>query len=83
MVTDLRMPELDGNTLIRAVRSRRPNVPIVVMTAYSELVPPEEPGRLRVLLKPFPAERLADVVWSLVPARRLDQASQELAARPD
>src|SRR5262245_15829558 len=34
VVTDLQMPELDGLELVDAIRSRFPNVPVILMTAY-------------------------------------------------
>lgn len=34
LVTDLRMPRMDGQTLIREIRSRDAALPVVVMTGY-------------------------------------------------
>ncbi|PWC32434.1 response regulator [Azospirillum sp. TSO35-2] len=34
LVTDLRMPKMDGHALIRAVREQDNNLPVVVMTGY-------------------------------------------------
>jgi CheY-like chemotaxis protein len=35
LLTDLRMPRLDGTGLIRALRAARPDLPVVVMTGYA------------------------------------------------
>ena len=35
LLTDLRMPRLDGSGLIRALRAARPDLPVVVMTGYA------------------------------------------------
>ncbi|MBU8539681.1 response regulator [Falsiroseomonas tokyonensis] len=35
LLTDLRMPRLDGSGLIRALRAARPGLPVVVMTGYA------------------------------------------------
>ena len=35
LLTDLRMPRLDGAGLIRALRLRQPGLPVVVMTGYA------------------------------------------------
>jgi CheY-like chemotaxis protein len=35
LLTDLRMPRLDGLGLIRALRALAPDVPVVVMTGYA------------------------------------------------
>ncbi|BAI72063.1 two-component response regulator [Azospirillum sp. B510] len=34
LVTDLRMPRMDGQTLIREIRDRDARLPVVVMTGY-------------------------------------------------
>lgn len=53
LLTDMRMPVMDGGVLIRLIRERRPNLPVIVMTGFSEYLPLEEPGRLIVVRKPF------------------------------
>lgn len=57
LLTDLRMPRLDGKELIAKLRARRPDLPVVVMTGFP---PPEgaealQAGRgpLRLLTKPI------------------------------
>ncbi len=35
LVTDLRMPRLDGKALIRRLRESRPALPVVVLTGYA------------------------------------------------
>ena len=56
LLTDLRMPRLDGKGLIARLRAERPDLPVVVMTGY----PPADGaaslqaghGPLRLLTKP-------------------------------
>jgi len=57
LLTDLRMPVMDGMALIRHLRDSRPHLPVVVVTA----TPPEgglakiqddDPGRTVLLIKP-------------------------------
>ncbi|MCO6418616.1 response regulator [Siccirubricoccus sp. KC 17139] len=57
LLTDLRMPRLDGRELILRLRAERPSLPVVVMTGFA---PPEGPerlhdgsGPLRLLTKPI------------------------------
>lgn len=69
LVTDMRMPILEGGTLIRILRQRRADLPIVVMTGYSDNLPDEEPGRLIVLRKPFKLELLVRHVGNLLERR--------------
>lgn len=56
LLTDLKMPRLDGKELIAKLRAARPDLPVVVMTGYP---PPEgaaslQTGRgpMRLLVKP-------------------------------
>jgi CheY-like chemotaxis protein len=37
LVTDLRMPQIDGITVARLARSHSPTMPIVIVTAYPDL----------------------------------------------
>ncbi|MFH1804327.1 MAG: response regulator [Pseudomonadota bacterium] len=34
LITDIRMPHMDGNTLVRALRERNPSLPVIVMTGH-------------------------------------------------
>lgn len=67
LITDLRMPGLDGLGLVRKLRENRPALPIVVMTAYapddwqSQLQRDGE-GPLLLLRKPL---RLAELLQAL------------------
>ena len=37
LVSDIRMPGLSGLEFLNAVKQRHPGVPVIVMTAYSDL----------------------------------------------
>ncbi|HYH20023.1 MAG TPA: response regulator [Azospirillum sp.] len=66
LLTDLRMPRLDGIALIGRIRAQRPELPIVVMTGYSESLPVAEPGRLVVLRKPFAPDAVIETIRALL-----------------
>ncbi|MBF5096203.1 response regulator [Azospirillum sp. INR13] len=69
LLTDMRMPVMGGGALIRTIRLRRADLPIIVMTGYSECLPQEVPGRLIVLRKPYSLSALAGHVRALLPHR--------------
>ncbi|QCG92882.1 response regulator (plasmid) [Azospirillum sp. TSA2s] len=69
LLTDMRMPKMGGETLIQIIRLRRPDLPIIVTTGYSEHLPNEEPGRLVVLRKPYSLSVLAPVITALLSGR--------------
>lgn len=65
VVTDLKLPDLDGMEIVRALRSRRPDVAIVVITGYGSVESAVEASRLGVsayIEKPFTPKELADAV---------------------
>ena len=62
LVTDLRMPDLDGLTLLARSRSLEPSRPVIVMTAYGAIdtaIEAIRQGAYHYLTKPFKAEELA------------------------
>jgi len=64
LLTDLRMPEMDGITLIRLMRQSRPSTGIVVITGYPSQETIEEVldlGAIDYVPKPFTPEMLKDV----------------------
>lgn len=63
VVTDLRMPDVDGLTLLRASRQMDPSRPVILMTAYASLetaLAASGGGAYHYLTKPF---RLDTLVW--------------------
>ena len=62
VVTDLRMPGMDGLELLRTLRRRQPEVDVVLMTAYATVqtaVAAMQEGAADYLTKPFHFEELA------------------------
>ena len=70
LVTDLKMPGMDGLELIRAAKNERPGLPIILMTAYGDESVRREVGGLGsrgYLDKPFSPERLLTEIKALAP----------------
>jgi len=72
LVTDLRMPRLDGATLIRRLRARRPDLPVVVMSGHApedweRTLQREGEGPLVLLDKPTRMEDLVRALHSVLP----------------
>ena len=67
VITDLYMPGLDGPGLIERLRSERPDLPLIVLSAGIRASPP---AGVPFVAKPFTAEHLlATVARLLVPER--------------
>ncbi len=56
ILSDIRMPETDGLTLLESISKRYPGLPVIIMTAYSDLdstVAAFQSGAFEYLPKPF------------------------------
>jgi two-component system response regulator FlrC len=71
VISDVQMDELDGHGLLREVRSRKPDMPFVMITAHGSVrdaVNAMRDGATDYLLKPFEAQVLLDMVQRMEPA---------------
>ena len=78
LVSDIRMPGRSGLELLQAVRERHPAVPVIVMTAYSDLdsaVAAFQGGAFEYLAKPFDVDQAVDLI-----RRALDESRRETQA---
>jgi len=65
LVSDMRMPEMNGAELVHRIRSADPALPALVITAYTadnELQAARAEGLLAVLPKPVPVARLLELL---------------------
>ena len=56
IISDIRMPDIDGMTLLSAISKDHPNIPVIIMTAHSDLdsaVNAYQGGAFEYLPKPF------------------------------
>lgn len=78
LVSDIRMPGPSGLQLLQTVKERHPTVPVIVMTAYSDLesaVAAFQGGAYEYLPKPFDVDQAVDLI-----RRALDESQREAAA---
>jgi len=81
VVTDIKMPEKDGMEVLRHVRETRPDVPVVMITAYGSInqaVETLKAGALDYVVKPFDVEELKIIVARGLAERRLKQENIRL-----
>jgi len=67
VISDVRMPAMDGLTLLREVRRQAPSLPFLLITAFGtvrEAVQAVKEGAVDYLLKPFSVEELLEKVRS-------------------
>jgi nitrogen regulation protein NR(I) len=88
VITDLKLPGLDGLQVVAQLHAAKPRLPIIMMTAHGtteSAIGATKLGAFEYLVKPFEAEELLDVVAPAVAhARRMSEPvelGQALAGR--
>ncbi len=84
VLTDLRLPGIDGLEFIRQIRCRDQRIPIIVITAYSTVenaVEAMKAGAADFLPKPFSMDHLLTVIAKALEVRRLRDENLELRAQ--
>ncbi|HDJ85612.1 MAG TPA: sigma-54-dependent Fis family transcriptional regulator [Chromatiales bacterium] len=85
VVSDVQMRPMDGHRLLKKIRARRPELPVVLMTAYGTIekaVAAMRDGATDYLVKPFEADRLVELVGRYLPAAHsADLVAEDPATR--
>ncbi|MCP4807695.1 MAG: sigma-54-dependent Fis family transcriptional regulator [Proteobacteria bacterium] len=84
VLTDLMMPGLGGMDVLRSLKRRHGETPVILMTAYATVenaVQAVREGAYDVLTKPFSPDQLLVVVERAVERRRLHAENRALRAR--
>ncbi len=77
LVSDIRMPGIDGLALLERVRAKWPTLPVIIMTAHSDLdaaVASYKGGAFEYLPKPFDLDAAATLVRRAAKPRSLASA---------
>ncbi|WP_026375603.1 sigma-54-dependent transcriptional regulator [Aestuariibacter salexigens] len=84
VISDIQMGEMSGLTLLRSIKKKYPNMPVLLMTAYATIddaVKAMRDGATDYLSKPFAPEVLLNLVERYAPARQI-QSCTPVAADP-
>src|SRR5271169_4368705 len=87
VITDLKLPNMDGLQFLGLIRRQNSHVPVVVMTAFGSIetaVEAMKAGATDFLLKPFSLDHLMQVVYKALEMRALrdeDRALKEELGR--
>ncbi|MGB1012660.1 MAG: sigma-54-dependent transcriptional regulator [Nannocystaceae bacterium] len=85
VITDLRMPNLDGIGLIKALSQHEPNLPIIVLTAHGSVdsaVEAVKLGAFDYLEKPFDRDQIHQVVAKALATRQRSGQSPGAVVSP-
>src|SRR5882672_8560445 len=81
VITDLRLPSMDGLQLLSLIRRQNAHAPVVVMTAFGTIenaVEAMKSGATDFLLKPFSLDHLTAVVQKALEVRALRDENRQL-----
>ena len=81
VVTDVRMPGIDGLQLFRALHERDPDLPVILVTGHGDIgmaVEAMRQGAYDFIPKPYPADRLLATVRNALDKRRLVLENRQL-----
>ena len=84
LITDVVMPRMDGPSLVRQVRSERPELKVIFISGYTEDAFRKrlgEDGGIEFLPKPFSLKQLAAKVKEVLGETSADAAAESPPAR--
>src|SRR3569832_1047790 len=85
IITDVRMPGMDGLALLDAIRDRHPDLPVIIMTAHSDLesaVSAYHGGAFEYMPKPFDVAEAVDLARRAISQRPRRPARPQTLHRP-
>jgi len=83
LVSDIRMPGESGIELLQKVKARRPGMPVIIMTAFSDLdsaVSAFQGGAFEYLPKPFDLPKAVELIRRAVTESEREAAAEESSA---
>jgi len=87
LVSDIRMPGASGLELLSAIKEKHPGLPVIIMTAYSDLesaVAAFQGGAFEYLPKPFDVDNAIELIRRAIEeSMRETAAEEEPQATPD
>ena len=86
LVSDIRMPGGSGLQLLEKVREMQPGLPVIIMTAYSDLdsaVSAFQRGAFEYLPKPFDLPKAVELIRRAVESQREEVTEERQTAAPE
>ncbi len=83
VLTDLRMPDMDGLTVLNQLKPLRPNIPVIIMTAHASVetaVDGLRKGAFDYIVKPFKLSEISHAVEKAISYGRLQRQNKTLAS---
>jgi two-component system nitrogen regulation response regulator GlnG len=83
LVTDVRMPGMSGLELLKEIKDRYPQLPVIIMTAYSDLdsaVAAFQGGAFEYLPKPFDVDQAVALIRRALQQSKHQNGAEDTAA---
>ena len=80
-VVDIKMPGMDGVTLLKKIKELHPELPVIIMTAFATVenaVQAMKEGAYDFITKPFPPEKLSNVIKKVLEYQNLQREYHRL-----
>jgi len=81
LLQDVRMPDMDGLTVFRQAKMARPELPVIIMTAFGSIDAAVEAiklGAYDYITKPFPKEKILGLLEHIFEREQLLQENRQL-----
>nr|HPH43446.1 response regulator [Candidatus Aminicenantes bacterium] len=81
VISDIKMPQVDGMEVLRRVKAEKPTVPVIMITAYASVKQAVEAlrlGAMDYIMKPFDIEEIKVLVANGLEHRRLVEENKIL-----
>jgi DNA-binding NtrC family response regulator len=78
VLVDLKMPGMDGIEVLRRVREVRPDIPVILLTAFGTIATAVEAmklGAVDFVQKPFDSDQLRELVQRVLRRQELDEGA--------
>ncbi len=84
IISDIRMPGMDGISLLEKIKQQAPDIPVIIMTAYSDLdraVSAFQGGAFEYLSKPFDVDEVVSLVKRAITHKQQNSSAEEIEDR--
>ncbi|MEY8263428.1 MAG: response regulator, partial [Bermanella sp.] len=86
IISDVRMPGIDGLSLLKKIHEVQPDIPVIIMTAHSDLdsaVNSYQTGAFEYLPKPFDVDEAVDLMKRAISHKQGNAAANDALSDQD
>jgi DNA-binding NtrC family response regulator len=65
IISDIRMPNMNGNTMVNIIKKEDPNIPIIIITGHGKMIKATNKADV-ILEKPIKFDQLLENIYTLI-----------------